>query len=196
MWLEDEMLRRGRAVVAAVFVLFAGVPAAQAATIGYFSLVDLGFEFTIDVANVTTDLQFSDLDVTFCDGSVRPADLGEPGFLDARGQLMTCDGGLTDGSSLGSFDPGSIGGGGGSQFVVNSNAFLPSTGFAFLIMTVTDPQARVLPFYVDPLSLGCDPTSSDCSNVISTVPVPEPVTLLLLAGGLAAIAARRARRRS
>jgi hypothetical protein len=54
----------------------------------------------------------------------------------------------------------------------------------------------VLPFYVDPLSLGCDPTSSDCSNVISTVPVPEPVTLLLLAGGLAAIAARRARRRS
>lgn len=186
------MLRRFRTVVAATFVLFAGAQAASAATIGAFALVDTPFGPTLEVVNFfDSGLEFADLSAALCDGSVVPAPPG--GYLSATGASQGCDGT----STTARFVPDVLEAG-DSTFFLDLDP-LPSSGFAFLSMTMRDvssPTGPTLSFYVDPIDLSCDPTSTDCSTFIYSAPVPEPVSLLLLAGGLGTMAARRARRRA
>jgi hypothetical protein len=186
------MGRKVRAVVAAAFVLIAGARAAQAAPIGTFSLVDLGFGTAdMDISNDSFDLTFTDVEVVFCFGDVVPTTSG--GFLSLDGSARDCSGPTQSLSLFGDVDPGS-----GQQLFQGDFPLWNDepASFAFLRMTVLGSDPAVVPYFVDPLDLGCDPFAGDCTNFIHTTPVPEPATMLLLAAGLASIAARRARWRS
>lgn len=188
------MLRKVRTAVLAAVVAVAGVQGASAAPIGTF-----GFVFVANVGEVinltneaTSGLKFSELELVFCDGSVVPAGQGAAGFLSARGQLQGCAPGAVVSQGFFSDDllePSDV-----TQYV----PLPPESGFAFLSMRVSSTDPSIVGdflFYVDPIDLSCDPTAEDCSTFIYSSPVPEPTSLLLLAGGLGTIAARRLRRR-
>lgn len=175
----------------------------RAATIGTFSLVDPDgegdlFSLAIDVSNVSPAHQFTDLELGFCYGGVVGQASVPPGFYASNGSILGCSQPLVavplaDGPVLAGGGPQSY-----SEFDV-----LPA--FAFLAMKVwragdpTDGSVAPLDYFVDPLDFACDPVLEDCTNFITVadaeVPVPEPATLLLLSGGLAA-AAGNLRRRS
>lgn len=187
----------------AVLLAWAGATSASAApiSIGTFSLVEGdGIGLFLDVSNTSTSLVFSDLSVSFCDGSVVPADT-PPSFLMGDGSVRTCS--QLPMIDVARFGDGSVRPGEGVQFVGD----FPSFGqgglafvarFAFLNMSVQDRSGTPIPFGVDPLDLSCDPRQQDCTNFIyrlDSVPVAEPLTLTLVLTGLGAMAGRRLSRR-
>jgi len=163
------------------------VRGATAAPIGTFSLFEDFFGVSLDVANSSTDLVFSNLSVAFCDGSVVPGGGAAP-FLMGDGSVRTCSGTLEVVAGFGT-DP--VEPGNGVQFV----DFIPSTAqFAFLSMSVTNASGATIPFGVDALDLSCQPSQQGCTNFIyplDTTRVPEPSLLVLLAAGLGAMTGRR-----
>jgi hypothetical protein len=197
------MLRRVTTTILLAAALSALGSEVRAATIGTFSLVDPDgdgdlFSLAIDVSNVSPAHKFTNLELGFCYSSVVGQGSVPPGFYASNGSILGCSQPLVavplpDGPVLAGGGPQSY-----SEFDV-----LPA--FAFLAMKVwrvgdpTDGSVAPLDYFVDPLTFSCDPIVEDCTNFITVadgeVPIPEPATLLLLAGGLA-LAAGNLRRRS
>lgn len=217
------MLRRFRTVVLAAVVVVAGVSGAQADTIviGTFGIISeiepqcvedsdpcepvspptAPFTFLPPFLDLTNDtdgfysdlfVNFNSIEVLFCtsvaalgDGSVYPSDAG------------ACGGPL--GSAAMTLDPISPG------EVAQLTSTLPTAGFALVRLIVTDDSGNPVERIVrqgKALNLGlvCDQQTGSCQDstflYLDSVPVPEPTTLLLFAGGLGTAFIRTLRRRS
>lgn len=189
------MLRKLKTMVAAALITFAGAQAASAKeiTIGSYSLVGSEWGAFIDIENSTSgefsdffgkDAVFTNVTLTFADDEGLTGNVKSAPFPDIQ--------------------PGS-----GTQFIGFSPSFVvPPDGQLFAALTLSlsfvggGTPAGVLSIgLLDVSGAGDCLDDAICQTVPilyttapSEVPVPEPATLVLLAGGLGAAVARRVRR--
>ena len=191
------MVRTWKTVVVAALVVFGGAQAASAAviTIGSLNLVgNFGGAF-LDVENSTTGgfsaffgkgAVFTNVTLTFADDQDLTQNL--------------------ESASLNDIQPGA-----GIQFLgFQPSLVVPPNGQLFAALTLSlsfvgggTPAGQLSIDLLDVSSAAdCLDDEVICSSVSilyttapNEIPVPEPATLLLLAGGLGTIAARRVRRR-